>query len=306
MSSKALANIVTSIYALCNKLVETHDDLGTRSSVPELALVHRHLPDLKNEENDQRKKTAADAKRLADFAALVAHVSPSERRGGVGYISVPKGGWSSIIAKAIALNNPSFGYMLQLTKAELNDDEMNELVTALAKNTSISSLLLGNNSISDDNATVFIESLASNTTMTRLDLKNTQISGEKVKQLLLSNRCIDSVDLSNNKLGDIGARLMADVLESNPAITDLYLDNNGIGDVGAGSLATAIETSETKTIRILYLVDNHIEDKMREKIREAMRDRTNDYEGVFFDQDIHGRPIKYKLPPSATDVETPR
>ena len=131
------------------------------------------------------------------------------------------------------------------------------LAAALAKQTTITSLILASDHISGEGATALAKALKENTTITTLDLRVNNIGdvgATALAEALKENKTITTLNLVYNKIAHVGATALAGALKENQTITTLNLANNQIGAVGATALAEAIK--ENKTITTLNLVYN--------------------------------------------------
>jgi hypothetical protein len=310
-----LANIVTSVYAICNKLVEVRDDYGTRASIPQLVRVHTLLPNMSKEENRQRNTTATDLELLAKLAAQVGR-SRSDREHSLPIIRVPEDGWNSFLFNAMKAGDPSFFHGFDLTKAALTDAQMNELCVALefnksirylrkdgnpinaaltpiqmnelfvalADNTSIEYLHLDGNRINEDNARQLRVSLLRNTSMIGLSLANTMMGmgNAHISVVIVYRDLLCNPSIRNIRRVDLSHNQLGDdgaelmaSVLNNTTIKTFSLNNNGIGDAGAIALARAIERTNVSDLLYLNLVDNPSITEGRARLLTAMQEKVH-------------------------------
>jgi Ran GTPase-activating protein (RanGAP) involved in mRNA processing and transport len=124
--------------------------------------------------------------------------------------------------------NDSTLKILDLSSQKLNAQGIRQLVNALASNTTLTSLDVGNNQIGDEGA----KALAANATLTSLDVWSNQIGDEGAKALA-TNATLASLKVRYNQIGDEGAKALA----ANATLTSLNIGNNLIGAEGAKALA---------------------------------------------------------------------
>lgn len=125
-----------------------------------------------------------------------------------------------------------------------------ELLRALKRNTSITSVNLWRNNLGYPGALALSNLLTTNTTIVSLNLENNNIDSSGVNLIATSlkrNKCLKTLDLSLNEIGDEGARGLADALEQNSSLMSLNLGRNFVGDKGARALANAAGKSKTVT-----------------------------------------------------------
>jgi hypothetical protein len=129
------------------------------------------------------------------------------------------------LLEQIKNNDPTLR-TLDLNNKDLNDDDIQQLVNALANNTFLTALNVGNNNISDEGAKM----LAMSTTLTNLDVSistnffhDTFIEDEGAKALA-ANTTIATLNLKGHWIGDEGAK----ALTTNATLTNLDVSHNRI------------------------------------------------------------------------------
>ena len=178
----------------------------------------------------------------------------------------------------------SFGKSLDRVKlgfspyffAFASKQSLSTLCLALRVNTSLTSLVLSENSIGDKGASSLSEALRVNTSLTSLNLVCTSIGVEGISSLseaLRVNTCLTSLDLSKNSIGDEGASSLSEALRVNTSLTSLNLGVTSIGDEGASSLSEALRVNTSLTS--LNLRCNSIGDEGVSSLSEALRVNTS-------------------------------
>src|SRR5437868_629569 len=97
---------------------------------------------------------------------------------------------------------------------------------------SLTKLDLSGQNLQGSDIQALIEALAQNTTLTTLDVGNSQIGDEEAKALA-QNTTLTTLYVSGSRIGDEGAK----ALTQNTTLTTLYIGYNQIGDEGAKALA---------------------------------------------------------------------
>lgn len=144
----------------------------------------------------------------------------------------------------IAGNDPRLT-ALGLSHQKIDDHDAIRLAEALAQNTSLISLDLGNGKIGDAGAAA----LAKITSLKSLYLHSNQI-GDAGAAAFAANTSLTLLDLGNNQIGDAGAAALA----KSTSLKSLYLHNNQIGDTGTAAF------TENTSLTSLDLGNNQIGD----------------------------------------------
>ncbi len=134
---------------------------------------------------------------------------------------------------------------LDLSRKELKDKDIGELVIALSTNTTITILNVENNQIGAEGA----KALAANTTLTTLNVRYNNTGAEGAKALA-ANATLTTLDLGYNNIGAEGAKALA----ANTTLTTLFVGQNQIGAEGAKALAA------NTTLTTLNVMDNNLEE----------------------------------------------
>uniref|UniRef100_A0A7S4K9R2 Uncharacterized protein n=1 Tax=Paramoeba aestuarina TaxID=180227 RepID=A0A7S4K9R2_9EUKA len=162
---------------------------------------------------------------------------------------------------------------LSLQNAQIKDEGMTHLVTALDKVTDLRILRVSGNSVTSEGAAKLFAALCmQNTSLREIDVSNNKIDGTGVADLLkliTSNPHLSSINLSSNLLGDEGAASVAAALSKAQApVPSLDLNHNKIGDKGAAAIAELI--SNSTHITSVNLVGNEIGDEGAAKLADAI------------------------------------
>lgn len=123
-------------------------------------------------------------------------------------------------------------------------------------------------------AEIFSECLRSTQSLVRLSLPNNLLDYDLVKILykgLMLNKTISILDLSHNKIGNSAVSRIALYLYHSRILTHLYLGDNMIHEKGARCIADALKVN--KTLKVLDLHLNRIDDKGGSKFCEALMDK---------------------------------
>ncbi len=157
------------------------------------------------------------------------------------------------LATALALNTTLTS--LDLCGRELGDADAHELAGMLESNTMLKTLRLGSNRLGDG-ARHLAVALERNKTLMGLSLPVNDIGDDASCHLsaaLEGNDTLTFLNLGWNDIGDDGARHLATALERNTTLTTLNLSGNDIGRAGATALRTTLTTN--CTLEQLYGVD---------------------------------------------------
>lgn len=196
------------------------------------------------------------------------HVSASENRLGVG---------SSLLCKCIAQDYAPTSITMRMLDFE-KEYHFKELVTAMAKNTTIRSLDLSQASLPYDASMETCEALkemfAGNQTLEELDISGDVAHldvarfgiGLNVALLgLEKNRALKLLRIEHQNLGLRGASTLASVIESNTSLVEIHCEHNDINLQSFTVLVNALETNKT----LLFLPSQEA-DRARsmEKVKE--------------------------------------
>jgi Ran GTPase-activating protein (RanGAP) involved in mRNA processing and transport len=150
------------------------------------------------------------------------------------------------LATALALNTTLTS--LSLWGLGLFDADAHELAGMLERNKTLKTLHLYGNNIGSNGARHLAAALERNTTLETLNLTNNNIGSDGARYLaaaLERNKTLKTLNLTGNNIGSDGARYLAAALERNCTLTMLSLGGNDIGQAGAAALRTALETNCT-------------------------------------------------------------
>ncbi|MDF2965794.1 MAG: hypothetical protein K0Q51_1182 [Rickettsiaceae bacterium] len=156
---------------------------------------------------------------------------------------------------------------------QFSSEQFKQLIIALKKNTSITSLYLRNNNIGSEGAKELAAVLKENYTITDVNLKNNRIEGEGARDIaeaLKENKTITKLNLQYNNIGSEGAKAIAGALKINDTITEINLRHNNIGSEGAKAIAGALK--DNKSITKLNLQGTGINDEGVRAIAGALKD----------------------------------
>ncbi|KAK7248018.1 hypothetical protein SO694_00086179 [Aureococcus anophagefferens] len=139
--------------------------------------------------------------------------------------------------------------------ARRRDDEIRDLVRAVAKNATLKTLALSGNFLGgaaeklancapeDRGAYAVAKALRTNATLTKLDLSWNQLgaqSGSLIGGALMKNRSLAWFSLAFNCIGDAGAMALGRALDANGAIQHLDVSSSGIRNRGAQVIAEGL------------------------------------------------------------------
>ncbi|RIB27376.1 hypothetical protein C2G38_2240161 [Gigaspora rosea] len=129
-------------------------------------------------------------------------------------------------------------------------EKLNELIKALCKNTTLTSLNLHLNNLGSEGGKALADALCKNSTLTYLELGNNNLGSEGGKALtdaLCKNSTLTSLELGDNNLGSEGGKALANALYKNATLTSLNLGFNNLGSEGGKALAIALCKNATLT-----------------------------------------------------------
>ncbi|KAL0239681.1 hypothetical protein GEMRC1_009789 [Eukaryota sp. GEM-RC1] len=149
------------------------------------------------------------------------------------------------------------------------------LIDLLKVNTTVTNIVINNNSIGAESARALADALTVNATITSIDLLDNSIEDEGARALaeaLMVNATITSINLDNNSIGAEGARALAEALKVNTILTAIGLFSNSIGYEGSRALAEALKVNTTVTS--IDLFSNSIGDEGATAFAEALKVNT--------------------------------
>jgi len=148
---------------------------------------------------------------------------------------------------------------LNLSKNQIDDAGVSQLVKALAGKENLAIVNLSGNKIGDEGAKAIAEGLsAEGLNVPHLELGNNQIGNDGAAALgkfLESNKSVSKVYLNNNQIGDVGAAAIAAGITNNGKVSVLDLSNNKIG--AAGALAIRELLASNRELAEVSLSGNH-------------------------------------------------
>ena len=145
---------------------------------------------------------------------------------------------------------------LDLSKKEIEDEDVKILAKALEGNQMLQQLDLSGNNIGDAGVRMLAEVLEKNQVLQKLDLKWNkigvketetvgQIEGYLARNALLNDSTITELNLYGKKIGDTGVLALVQAIEQNQTLRKLNLSCNEIGDEGTKALAKVLEKNQT-------------------------------------------------------------
>ncbi|XP_072892589.1 ribonuclease inhibitor-like [Hemitrygon akajei] len=174
-------------------------------------------------------------------------------------------GDSSVELLSAALRNPESKIQkLWLEKVDLTASGVEDLVSALNINQSLTGLNLSDNNLGDSGVKLLIAALRKpKSNIKKLWLRYVGLTASGVEDLmsaLSTNRSLTQLYLSDNKLGDSGVKLVSAALR-NPEwkIKKLWLRGVGLTDSGAEDLISAL--SSIGSLTVLDLSYNSLTDQ---------------------------------------------
>ena len=170
--------------------------------------------------------------------------------------------------------------ILHLTHCGLNDVVASHIATGLARNHSVITLKLSNNSITCTEATNIFKSLQNNTTLEDIDLKFNPFQlqqnplnsdeddnslGLVVENMLVENQTLRSLNLQRCGLDDTFAANVANGIASNHSVNVLDLSiNSNVTPVGALSVLESLEINGTLEEVNLTLSESQLQQPLPE------------------------------------------
>ncbi|CAM9461228.1 unnamed protein product [Pylaiella littoralis] len=175
---------------------------------------------------------------------------------------------------------------LSLSNADVDDDECNSLMEALAGNVSVKALDLSHNMIGDKETYNFVrpdyttggeaiaEMLVTNITLSRLDLSWNSVrmaSGVSLGHSLAHNSALTELKLAHNSLADPGVQAIAQSLRSNGALRLLDISFNNMKPRSAMVLANAL--LDNSSLDRLIMSHNNVGRRGARAVFMALRQR---------------------------------
>ncbi|XP_067835988.1 NACHT, LRR and PYD domains-containing protein 3-like isoform X1 [Heptranchias perlo] len=184
-------------------------------------------------------------------------------------------GDSGVKLLSAALRNPDCKIQeLDLCDNDLTASCIEDLVSALSTNRSLTDLNLGRNHLGDSGVKLLSAALRNpDCKIQELQLRDNDLTDsctEDLSSALSANRSLMGLDLSNNKLGDSGVKLLSAALR-NPdcKIQKLELCANDLTDSCTDDLSSALSTNRSLTV--LNLSYNKLGDSGVKLLSEALR-----------------------------------
>jgi len=143
----------------------------------------------------------------------------------INYLPWPEG--PAAFATALAQNSTLTS--LRLDRNMLGPDGAKRIANALQHNSTLASLNLKRNGLGPKCAKYIAAALNNNQALTELNLKDNQIHDEGLKRIaaaLSQNSTLTAVNLSRNRLGAQSLEALVVALATNPGITSICLDQS--------------------------------------------------------------------------------
>ena len=153
-------------------------------------------------------------------------------------------------AISIALAGNSSLITLDLGDNSIGDAGASSLSQALKENSCLNTLNLNGNRIGEAGASSLSQALTANCSLNTLNLSRNFLSGAGASSLslaLIANSSLTTLDLSRNLIDSAGASSLFRALTANSSLTSLDLTYNSIGNDGASSLSQALAGNSSLT-----------------------------------------------------------
>eukprot|EP00934_Nitzschia_sp_Nitz4_P000013 Nitzschia sp. Nitz4//scaffold12_size214221//67319//71587//NITZ4_001491-RA/size214221-processed-gene-0.153-mRNA-1//-1//CDS//3329534993//13//frame0 len=167
---------------------------------------------------------------------------------------------------------------LDLSSIALHPIDLKTLATGLKPSSTLTSLILENSKLDDQNMPILAAGLdaASNIPLLRLYLRCNQIGDDGLQALcpfLEKTTTLEKLDLSQNCISSTGAVTLFRALHRNPkqSIVSINLAHNAIGGLNDDVFGIKHFLLENRSLRVLNLVGNHIQDGSIEAIAEGLK-----------------------------------
>ncbi|CAM9700959.1 unnamed protein product, partial [Ectocarpus sp. 12 AP-2014] len=148
---------------------------------------------------------------------------------------------------------------LSLSNADVDDDECNSLMEALAGNVSVKALDLSHNMIGDKETYNFV----------RPDYTT---GGEAVAEMIETNTTLSSLDLSWNSVRMASGVSLGESLAHNSALTELKVAHNSLADAGVQAIAQSLRSNGS--LRLLDISFNNMRPRSAMVLANALLDNT--------------------------------
>ncbi|KAH3761427.1 F-actin-uncapping protein LRRC16A [Pelomyxa schiedti] len=161
-----------------------------------------------------------------------------------------------------------------------------DVLGAMAKNTTLKSLFIGNNTDSDKDAkelvTVFVDFLKSHPTVCAIGFGNKRVDLSRYISMLLqhfaSSKSLTYADVSGHSFGDQGASILGHALCRNQSITELDFDGNGITPTGWMALSMHVQENDTLQhisqntldLALCYSILSHSPQHLKSQFNQSM------------------------------------
>ncbi|CAM9219645.1 unnamed protein product [Ectocarpus fasciculatus] len=149
---------------------------------------------------------------------------------------------------------------LSLSNADVDDDECNSLMEALAGNVSVKALDLSHNMIGDKETYNFV----------RPDYTT---GGEAVAEMIETNTTLSSLDLSWNSVRMASGVSLGESLAHNSALTELKVAHNSLADAGVQAIAQSLRSNGS--LRLLDISFNNMKPRSAMVLANALLDNTS-------------------------------
>ncbi len=134
------------------------------------------------------------------------------------------------------------------TKVKTN--HVSALVTAIANNRTVTTLILAENDMMDTDAVTFAKGLATDRTLTSLDLSSCALSSEAAVQILGSlgtGSVLKKLNLSHNKINSKVGDAISAAITASKSLTVLDVSYNDLGDKTVSGIGTALHHNTVLT-----------------------------------------------------------
>jgi hypothetical protein len=141
----------------------------------------------------------------------------------------------------------------------IGDEGARALTTALARNTSVTTLIMDLNEITDEGARALAKMLVTNTSVVMLSVNYNEIGNEGARALanaLVTNTSLTTLSVHTNRIDADGADALATALDTNQSVIALDVHQNFFGAAQERSLdrLTVRNTAITLEKKLRYLV----------------------------------------------------
>ena len=155
---------------------------------------------------------------------------------------------------------PKLAY-LNLSKCELNEEDINSISTLIQQNTNIIFLDISNNNISLKGCSLLCLALKKNKTLIKINLSDCGLTDESILMLFeKTGQNLQSIVLNNNKLGNTGIIGLTNFLITNKVLSFLSVQNCEIGIEGIKTFLSTIVISKSPKLVVHFEKNPMIED----------------------------------------------